>query len=52
MKEHNQECCPKFEIEKWDKKTFNWENKDVYKRQAETTKNIFFIFLKILGLIL
>lgn len=21
------QCCPKFDTEKWDKKTFNWENK-------------------------
>jgi hypothetical protein len=27
MKEQNQGCCPKFEVEKWDKKTFKWENK-------------------------
>lgn len=27
MTTQNQECCPKFEVEKWDKKTFNWENK-------------------------
>ncbi len=27
MKAQNQECCPKFEVEKWDKKTFDWENK-------------------------
>jgi hypothetical protein len=27
MKTQNQECCPKFDTEKWDKKTFHWENK-------------------------
>ncbi|MDD4374462.1 MAG: hypothetical protein PHG67_11135 [Bacteroidales bacterium] len=27
MKDQNQECCPKFEIEKWEGKTFKWENK-------------------------
>ena len=23
----NQECCPEFQPEKWDKKTFVWDNK-------------------------
>lgn len=23
----NQECCPKFNVEKWDKKTITWDNK-------------------------
>ena len=27
MKNQNQECFPEFDIEKWDKKTFPWENK-------------------------
>lgn len=31
MEEQDQECCPKFEIEKWDKKTFNWESKKFIK---------------------
>ncbi len=27
MKNQDQECCPKFDKEKWDKKTFIWDNK-------------------------
>ena len=27
MTTENQECCPIFNIEKWDKKTFSWDNK-------------------------
>ena len=27
MKTQSQECCPKFDVEKWDKKTLYWENK-------------------------
>jgi hypothetical protein len=27
METHNPECCPVFDVEKWDKKTINWENK-------------------------
>lgn len=27
MKKEDQECCPKFNIEKWDAKTHHWENK-------------------------
>ena len=27
METQNQECCPVFDVQKWDKKTFNWENK-------------------------
>lgn len=27
MKDQNLECCPVFEVEKWDKKSFNWESK-------------------------
>ena len=23
----NQECCPEFDVNKWDKKTFNWQDK-------------------------
>ena len=30
-KVQNQECCPKFNVEKWDKKTFSWENKKFIK---------------------
>lgn len=27
----NQECCPEFNVEKWDKKTFSWDNKKFIK---------------------
>jgi hypothetical protein len=27
MKNPNQECCPEFDVEKWDKKTFTWDQK-------------------------
>lgn len=40
MKEQNEECCPKFEIEKWDKKTFNWENKPFIKETISTVFHI------------
>ena len=36
MTTQNQECCPKFEVEKWDKKTFNWENKPFLKESIAT----------------
>jgi hypothetical protein len=36
MKAQNKECCPKFEIEKWDKKTFNWNNKLFIKETIST----------------
>lgn len=40
MKTQNQECCPKFEVEKWDKKTFNWENKLFLKESIVTLFHI------------
>jgi len=36
MEEQNQECCPKFEVQKWDKKTFIWENKRFIKETMST----------------
>ncbi|MBE0676813.1 MAG: hypothetical protein IH591_19315 [Bacteroidales bacterium] len=36
MKTQNQECCPDFEVEKWHKKTFNWENKLFLKESMDT----------------
>ncbi len=27
----NEECCPKFNVEKWDKKTLSWDNKKFIK---------------------
>ncbi len=36
MEKQNQECCPEFETEKWDKKTFNWENKLFLKETMST----------------
>jgi len=31
MNDENQECCPKFNPEKWDQKTSNWNNKPFIK---------------------
>jgi hypothetical protein len=36
METQTQECCPKFQVEKWDKKTFNWENKLFLKETIST----------------
>ena len=36
MKPKTQECCPKFEPERWDDKTFNWENKRFIKESIPT----------------
>ena len=36
MEKQNQECCPEFNIEKWDKKTFNWEKKLFIKETIPT----------------
>ena len=36
MEKQSQECCPKFDIEKWDRKTFNWENKLFIKETIST----------------
>jgi len=27
MEKQSQECCPELDVEKWDKKTFNWDRK-------------------------
>ena len=32
----DQECCPKFEVEKWDRKTFDWANKPFIKESMAT----------------
>ncbi len=40
MKQGNQECCPKFEPERWDDKTFNWENKHFIKESIPTIFHI------------
>ncbi|HAX95790.1 MAG TPA: hypothetical protein DCY35_04610 [Prolixibacteraceae bacterium] len=40
MNTQNQECCPEFNPAKWDKKTFQWENKHFLK---ETIPTIFHI---------
>jgi hypothetical protein len=32
----NDECCPKFNSERWDEKTFNWENKPFIKESLQT----------------
>jgi len=36
MEKQSQECCPEFDIEKWDRKTFNWENKLFIKETIPT----------------
>ncbi len=36
MKNQNQECCPEFDIEKWDQKTFMWDNKLFIKETIPT----------------
>ncbi len=36
METQNQECCPEFKVEKWDKKIFNWENKLFLKETSST----------------
>jgi hypothetical protein len=33
---HRTECCPKFNPEKWDKKTFNWDDKQFIKESVPT----------------
>ncbi len=36
MKNENKECCPKFNQEKWDGKTFNWDHKQFIKESVPT----------------
>lgn len=36
MKEQNDECCPVFDVEKWDRKKFEWENKLFIKESMST----------------
>ena len=36
MEEQNTVCCPKFEPGKWDKKTFDWDNKPFIKASVPT----------------
>lgn len=31
MDNHEEECCPKIDVEKWDRKTFEWKNKPFIK---------------------
>ncbi|MDX9929344.1 MAG: hypothetical protein RBS37_05765 [Bacteroidales bacterium] len=40
MKDQDQECCPIFEVERWDKKTFRWENKLFLKETISTFLHI------------
>lgn len=40
METQNQECCPEFNAEKWDKKTFVWENKPFLKETIPTLFHI------------
>ena len=36
MNNQNDECCPVFDVNKWDKKTFNWDNKLFIKESIPT----------------
>jgi len=36
MNNENKECCPKFNPEKWDQKTYNWNNKPFIKASMPT----------------
>jgi len=36
MNSKNKECCPKFHPEKWDQKTYNWQNKPFIKESLPT----------------
>lgn len=36
MNSENKECCPKFNPEKWDQKTYNWDNKPFIKETMRT----------------
>jgi len=40
MKNQDQECCPKFDEKKWDKKTFNWDKKLFIKESIPTLFHI------------
>lgn len=40
MKPNSQECCPKFEPNRWDEKTFNWEEKHFIKESIPTIFHI------------
>ena len=35
-----EDCCPEFKPEKWDKKTFNWQNKPFIKETIPTLFHI------------
>lgn len=39
-KNTNNQCCPEFKPEKWDKKTFNWNNKKFIKDSLPTLFHI------------
>ncbi|MCU4165187.1 hypothetical protein J1N12_14390 [Marinilabiliaceae bacterium A049] len=40
MKTQEQECCPKFEVTKWDRKTFSWDHKPFIKESIPTFLHI------------
>jgi hypothetical protein len=40
MKNQEPECCPKFDVEKWDKKEINWDNKLFIKETMSTLFHI------------
>lgn len=40
MEKQDQECCPEFEVQKWDKKTFYWKDKLFIKETMPTLFHI------------
>ena len=40
MKNQTEECCPEFQVEKWDNKTFNWDKKLFIKESMPTLFHI------------
>ena len=40
MDNQSEECCPLFDVEKWDKKTFKWEDKLFIKETMPTLFHI------------
>jgi len=40
MLEENKECCPEFDPDKWDEKTFNWKNEAFIKESIPTLFHI------------
>lgn len=40
MEKQDQECCPEFDVQKWDKKTFHWKDKLFIKETMPTLFHI------------